>query len=267
MNEQDAHSKVLVTVCTYNEAKNVATLVPAIRQHLPQADILVVDDNSPDGTADVVRRFSDQDPHVSLLLRTSKSGLGAATIEGFRRGLAAGYEFIINLDADWSHPPDVLPKLLRAMDHADVAIGSRYVPGGAVRGWPWSRHMMSAGINWYSRFWLGLTARDCSGAYRCYRSSLLQQVDFSRLRALGYAFQEEVLFRCQECGARIVEVPIVFVDRQVGQSKINGREIVRALWDIAAVGIARRQQRSPSRPTTMSAIPGLLQSRECSGPG
>jgi dolichol-phosphate mannosyltransferase len=232
--------RILITLCTYNERENVATLVPALRTHCPTAVILVVDDNSPDGTADEVRRLAAADPQVQLLLRMNKEGLGAATVAGFRHGIEQGYDVILNLDADWSHPPEVVPKLIAALDDADVAIGSRYVPGGGVQGWPWFRHFMSQGVNWYTRFWLRLTPRDCSGAFRAYRAETLRQIDFTRIRSKGYAFQEEMLHRCQVVGCRFVEVPIVFVDRAVGQSKINRKEIVRALWDIAALAFERK---------------------------
>ncbi len=231
--------RYLVTVCTYNERDNVATLVPEIRRVLPAADVLVIDDSSPDGTADVVRALRATDPRVDLLLRTEKAGLGAATLHGFQEGIRRGYDVLINLDADWSHPPAVLPAMVAELAAADVVIASRYVPGGGVQGWPWKRRFMSWGVNGYSRFFLGLTARDGSGAYRAYRVAKLKEIDFARFRSMGYAFQEEMLFRCMRVGCRIRETPFVFVDREVGQSKINVREIVRALSDIAWLGVGR----------------------------
>lgn len=234
-----AAPRVLVTVCTYNEKDNIARLVPEIRKHLPVAHILVVDDNSPDGTADVVRRFTGEDPQVHLLLRMQKQGLGAATIHGLQQGVDEGYDFIINMDADFSHPPAVLPQLLAAMDQADVAIGSRYVPGGGVVDWGYIRPFMSWGINFYTRTLLGVKARDCSGAYRCYRAAKLKEIDFSKFRAKGYAFQEEMLYRCAAVGCKFAEVPIVFENRTVGESKINSKEVVRALKDIALLATDR----------------------------
>jgi dolichol-phosphate mannosyltransferase len=231
--------RYLVTICTYNERDNVATLVPEIRRVLPAADVLVIDDSSPDGTADVVRGLRATDPRVDLLLRTEKAGLGAATLHGFQEGIHRGYDVLINLDADWSHPPAVLPAMVAELAAADVVIASRYISGGGVQGWPWKRRFMSWGVNGYSRFFLGLTARDCSGAYRAYRVAKLREIDFARFRSMGYAFQEEMLFRCMRVGCRIRETPFVFVDRAVGQSKINVREIVRALSDIAWLGVGR----------------------------
>lgn len=232
--------RTLITLCTYNERENVATLVPALRTLCPSADVLVVDDNSPDGTAEEVRTLAAADPQVHLLLRMQKAGLGAATVAGFQWGMERGYEVLVNLDADWSHPPDVVPRLVQALSDADVAIASRYVPGGGIQGWTWVRHFMSRGINWYTRVLLRLTPRDCSGAFRAYRVEKLRLIDWGRFRSRGYAFQEEMLFRCRAVGCRFVEVPFTFVDRRVGQSKINYREIVRALWDIACLSVERQ---------------------------
>jgi len=232
-------SRLLVTICTYNERENIATLVPEIRAQFPIADVLVIDDSSPDGTADAVRQMQVHDPHVLLLLRTEKAGLGAATLAGFQHGMQLGYDFLINMDADWSHPPALLPQLWGAMSDADVAIASRYVPGGAIEGWSWKRHFMSRGVNVYSHLLLGLKPRDCSGAYRCYRAAKLREIDFTRFRSRGYAFQEELLYRCIRVGCRVREVPYTFVDRAIGQSKINVKEIVRALWNIACLGMDR----------------------------
>jgi dolichol-phosphate mannosyltransferase len=229
----DSPPRVLVTVCTYNERDNIARLVPEIRRCLPAADLLVVDDNSPDGTSDVVRQLAAEDPQVHLLLRQEKQGLGAATIAGFRWGIDKGYEYLINMDADFSHPPEILPLMLAAMKIADVAIGSRYVPGGGVSNWGWLRRFMSWGVNVYARTLLGLTPRDCSGAYRCYRVAKLRELDFDKIRAKGYAFQEEFLYRCARVGCRLTEVPIHFENRTAGESKINAKEVIRALRDIA----------------------------------
>jgi dolichol-phosphate mannosyltransferase len=240
--------RVLVTLCTYKERENLETLIPAIRSALPAADIVVVDDSSPDGTADFVRELSANDPAVHLLLRREKAGLGAATINGFRWGLEQGYDAIVNMDADFSHPPAVLPQLVAGLDRADVVIGSRYIPGGGIEGWPWFRHFMSQGVNVYSRLLLGLKCRDCSGAFRCYRSSLLRQVNFDHFRSQGYAFQEEILYHLKRLGARFEEVPIVFQDRVTGASKINRKEVVRALKDIFLLAIDRLRGRKIPAP-------------------
>ncbi len=248
MTSADSPDRIIVTVCTYNERENLQTLIPAIRAQLPQATILIVDDNSPDGTAEVVRSFNSTDPQVQLLLRQQKAGLGAATIAGFQAAMDRGAEFVINMDADWSHPPELLPTLVRLMDAADVAIASRYVRGGGMKNWGWHRYVMSWGINVYSRLMLGLSSRDCSGAYRCYRASKLREIDFARFRSRGYAFQEEILYRCRRVGCRFVETPFVFVDREIGQSKINVKEIFRAVWNIAQLAGDRMLNR-PVRKT------------------
>jgi dolichol-phosphate mannosyltransferase len=232
-----ANSRLVVTLCTYNERENIAKLVPSVLASLPFADILVVDDSSPDGTADVVRQFAAHDARVKLLLRTSKEGLGAATIAGFQWAIDQGYDFVLNMDADFSHHPRHLPALWACMDFADVAIGSRYVPGGGITGWSLKRHFMSRGINLYSHVLLGIHAHDCSGAFRCYRISKIRELDFKKIRSRGYAFQEEFLYRCTRVGCRIVETPIIFEDRVVGQSKINVPEMVRSLRDLFLLGL------------------------------
>ncbi len=231
--------RCVITLCTYNERENISRLIPEIRAALPQADLLVVDDNSPDGTSDVVRQLGEIDPQVHLLWRGGKEGLGAATLAGFLAAIERDYEFVLNMDADFSHHPRYLPALYAAMNEADVAIGSRYIPGGGITGWPFLRHFMSRGINIYSRWLLGLKSRDCSGAFRCYRVSKLREIDFSKFRSRGYAFQEEMLYRCARVGCRLVEVPIVFEDRIAGQSKINRMETVRALRDIFLLTLDR----------------------------
>ena len=232
-------SRLVVTVCTYNERENISRLIPLILAALPQADVLVVDDSSPDGTADVVRTLGRDDARVKLLLRTQKAGLGAATLAGFQWAIDHGYDFVLNMDADFSHHPRHLTAVFGAMQSADVAIGSRYVPGGEIVGWSLKRHVMSQGINVYSRVLLGLRARDCSGAFRCYRIAKLREIDFARFRSRGYAFQEEMLYRCARVAGRMVETPITFEDRIVGQSKINLREILRAVRDLFLLGLDR----------------------------
>ena len=175
-------SRLVVTLCTYNERENIGKLVPMILDVLPAADVLVVDDSSPDGTADVVRQMAAADPRVKLLLRTTKAGLGAATLAGFQWAIDHHYDFVLNMDADFSHHPRHLPAPWACMEMADVAVGSRYVPGGGIVGWSPTRHFMSQGINWYSHVLLGAKARDCSGSFRCYRISKLRELDFQKMR-------------------------------------------------------------------------------------
>ena len=234
----------LVTVATYNEIENLPRLVEEIFQYAPQAHLLVIDDNSPDGTGGWCDRRAAEDPRVHCLHRPGKLGLGTATIAGMKYAIEHGYPYVLNMDADFSHHPRHLPALLAGMEATadrpavDVMIGSRYVPGGRIEGWPWRRHFMSRAVNGYARRLLRLSPRDCSGAFRCYRTALLAQVDFDRVRSRGYSFQEEILWRLQRLGARFGETPITFVDRQHGQSKINLREAFGALRIILALGLA-----------------------------
>lgn len=231
--------RLLITVCTYNERENLPLLIPEIFAHLPDAEILIIDDNSPDGTGQLAEEFAAGNSRVHVLHRTGKLGLGTAILAGFRYAMEQNYEFVLNMDADFSHHPRYLPGLLELMDRCDVAIGSRYVPGGCAVGWPFTRRMMSRGINLYARLLLGLRTRDNSGAYRCYRVSKLRELDLHLIRARGYAFQEEILYRCVRVGCRLEETPILFEDRLRGQSKINYREVVTALWVIFVLGLDR----------------------------
>jgi len=232
----------LVTVATYNEIENLPLLVDEIFRYLPDAHLLVVDDNSPDGTGRWVDERAAIDPRVKCLHRTGKLGLGTAIIAAMQYSVQHGYRYLLNMDADFSHPPKDLPALVRAMEPAegpavDLAVGSRYVPGGGVVGWPLKRRLMSWGVNFYSRVMLGLRPHDTSGGYRCYRVSKLAAIDFSTFLSKGYSFQEEMMWRMKRVGARFAETPISFVDRVRGQSKINMREAWRAVWIIGRLGL------------------------------
>lgn len=230
-------SRILVTLCTYNERENIERLIPQIHQHLPQADVLVIDDASPDGTGNLVDALAQEDSRIHVLHRPGKLGLGTAILAGFRFGIDKEYDFLINMDADFSHHPRYLPALLEGMQEADVAIGSRYVGNGGIEGWGWLRHAMSRGINWYSRLLLGLKTKDCSGSFRCYRVSKLKEIAFEKVKAHGYAFQEEILYRCRRVGCRFREIPILFEDRRYGTSKISLKESCVAVWVIFRLGL------------------------------
>ncbi len=232
--------RTLVAVATYNEIETLPALVAEVFHWLPQADILVVDDNSPDGTGQWCDAESARDPRLRCLHRPAKLGLGTATVAALRYALEHGYAFVITMDADLSHPPRYLPDLLAAMDPPgrppmDVMIGSRYVPGGRIEGWPWYRHLMSRAVNAYARWLLKLKPRDCSGAFRCYRVAALGRLDFGALRSTGYSFEEEILWRLQRAGAVIGELPITFVDRNQGRSKVDRREALAALRTLLAL--------------------------------
>ena len=183
-------SRLLITLCTYNEVENLAQLIAGIHSHVPSADILIVDDASPDGTGIIADELAATDPRVKVLHRSGKLGLGSATVAAFRFGLAEGYDLLVNMDADFSHAPEAIPVLVDLAQRSDVAIGSRYVAGGEIVGWPLIRHVMSRGVNLVSRTLLGLSPRDTSGSFRCYRVSLLRKIDFDRIIAKGYAFED-----------------------------------------------------------------------------
>lgn len=233
-----ASERLLVTLCTYNERENLAALIPEIWRVVPAANVLVVDDNSPDGTGRLADDWAARDPRVRVVHRPAKLGLGTATLAGLRYAVENGYDFVVNLDADFSHHPGYIPALLGLMEHADVGIGSRYVVGGGVIGWGLRRHLMSRAINCYARTLLRLKTRDNSGAFRCYRVAKLRQLDFDRFVARGYAFQEEILYRCRRIGCRFEETPIIFENRRHGSSKINLRESLTAGWDILRLAVA-----------------------------
>eukprot|EP00913_Durusdinium_trenchii_P013338 g12519.t1 len=229
--------RLLVTLCTYNEIENIERLIPEIHAIAPDTDVLVVDDNSPDGTGDLADRMAAADSRIRVLHREGKQGLGSAILAGFRYGIDNGYDFLINMDADFSHHPRHFPALRECMQRADVGIGSRYVAGGGVVGWGFVRHFMSTSINIYARILLWLKTKDNSGSYRCYRLSKLKEVDFDLVRAKGYAFQEEILYRCRRIGCSFEETPITFEDRRYGTSKIGWSEVFAALWVIFYLGL------------------------------
>lgn len=229
--------RLLVTLCTYNERENLESIIPEIWQYAPQADILVIDDNSPDGTGKLADDMAARDSRVHVLHRPGKMGLGTATLAGLAYAIDHNYDFVLNLDADFSHHPRYIPALLDCMNRVDVGIGSRYVKGGGVVDWGLKRRLMSGAINWYARLFLRLRTRDSSGAFRCYRISKLRELDLARVRSRGYSFQEEILYRCRRIGCTFEETPIIFENRRHGFSKINWREAVAALWVIFVLAI------------------------------
>lgn len=225
-------ARLLISLCTYNERENLRELIPELRGVAATADILVVDDDSPDGTSDFVREMQQAgaSPWLNLISRKEVRGLGTATVAAFHFAIDHDYDLLLNLDADFSHPPRYIPDLLAAAKRADVVIGSRYVEGGRTPGWTLKRKLMSWGINAYARASLRLRTRDNSGAFRCYRVAKLRELDLAAIRARGYAFQEEVLYRLQKAGCTFEEVPITFEERRFGITKINLREAISALW-------------------------------------
>ncbi len=235
--------KTLVMTATYNEIENLPRLVDEVFKNAPDVDFLVVDDNSPDGTGKWCDERAAADPRVRCLHRAGKLGLGTAIVAGMKYAIEHGYAYVLNMDADFSHHPRYLPAIIATMDPpgqppVDVAIGSRYVPGGGVEGWPLKRHLMSRGVNLYARWLLWLRPKDCSGGYRCYRTATLAKLDFDRIRSRGYSFQEEILWMLRRAGAHCAETPIVFADREKGTSKINSKEAVNALKIILRLGLS-----------------------------
>lgn len=226
--------RTLVAIATYNEIENLPQLVAAIRQHVPEVDILVTDDNSPDGTGRWCDEHAATDKRFHVLHRSGKLGLGSAIVAGLKYAVENLYDFAITMDADLSHDPRHLPEILAAMhDEApppDVVIGSRYVTGGGIEGWPLYRRIMSRWVNWYARWMLNLKPHDCSGAYRCYRVAMLKTIRFEAIRSRGYSLLEEILWLLQCQGAEMREVPITFVDRTSGKSKISYREAWQLFW-------------------------------------
>jgi len=233
-------ARLLVSLATYNEAGNLRDLVVEIRKYAPHCDILIVDDNSPDGTGRIADELKSRLPSIQVIHRPGKQGLGTAILTAMNHAVAHGYDLYINLDADFSHPPRYIPDLLAGMADHDVMIGSRYVPGGGVENeFTFGRKLMSGAINWYARLLLGLTTRDNSGSYRCYRVEKLAEIDFRRVRSRGYAFMEEILYRCRQVDCRIAETPILFANRRAGASKINSAEVVYALQILPRLGLER----------------------------
>ncbi len=233
-----AEPRILVSVATYNERDNAVPLVREIRLALPAADVLVIDDNSPDGTGELADRLAVDDPHVRVMHRAGKLGLGTAILAGMRYAIDENYDSFLNMDADFSHHPRYLPAIVGGMGRNDVMIGSRYVKGGGTMNWPLSRRLMSTGVGLAVRMLMRIPARDTSGAYRCYRVSKLRAVRLERVRSRGYSFQQEVLYRCRRAGCKIGETPIVFEDRRAGKSKVNPKEAVRSMAMILMIGLA-----------------------------
>lgn len=231
--------KILVTLCTYNEVDNLRGLIPELLSLVPGANILVIDDNSPDGTGNLVSEMANRDERIRLLSRPGKQGLGTATLAGFRYAIEHDYDLLVNMDADFSHGPKYVPKLITAASDCDVVIASRYMPGGGVAGWTFRRKLMSQTINFWARFWLGLKTADNSGSFRCFRVARLAEVDWDLTVARGYAFQEEILYRCRRVGCRMTEVPFIFEDRRFGVTKINLKECIVAVWVIMLLGFQR----------------------------
>lgn len=217
--------KTIIVIPTYNEKENIGKLITDIfALAIPELRVIVVDDNSPDGTGAVVKNLITQYP-ITLLDRPGKLGLGSAYIVGFKKALELGAEFIFEMDADFSHNPTDIPRLLQAAEHADLVIGSRKIDGGKIDGWSWWRKFMSNGAMWFSRTLLRLKVRDVTAGFRVFKRKVLETIQLDAIKSNGYAFQEELLYRTQQLGYRIVEVPVTFIDRQKGKTKLSRKDI------------------------------------------
>ena len=232
--------KSLVVIPTYNEADNIGRLVPEVLARDPGLQVLVVDDSSPDGTADVVRARPEFGDRLHLLLRPEKRGLGAAYIAGFQWALReTDAEAVFEMDADFSHDPRAIDDFLREIEDYDVVLGSRYLQGVTVVNWPLRRLMLSVGANIYARWVTGMPIKDCTGGFKCFRRHVLEALPLDRIRSDGYSFQIEMNYHCWKRGFRIKEIPIVFTDRQVGVSKMSRRIVWEAMWMVWALRLRR----------------------------
>jgi hypothetical protein len=230
--------RLCVVIPTYNEAENLAAMVEEVHRYL-ECTILVVDDNSPDGTGDIADGLRAKDPAVSVLHRPGKAGLGPAYLAGFQWALAQGFDRIFEMDCDFSHPPWDLPRLAAACESAQLVIGSRYVPGGSTPGWPLRRRLLSRGANTYVRLWLGRRLHDWTAGFRCFQADLLRALPLDAVRSSGYAFQIEMAFRALRHGARVREIPIRFVDRDAGKSKMSRKIATEAIRLVPTLRLRR----------------------------
>jgi dolichol-phosphate mannosyltransferase len=232
--------RVAVIIPTYNERGNLEPITARLRTAVPDADLLVVDDNSPDGTGEIADKLAAGDPQVHVLHRPGKGGLGAAYIAGFGWAMEHGYGVLVEFDADGSHQPEQLPSLISALDGADLVIGSRWVPGGTVQNWPKSREILSRGGNTYARLMLGIKVRDATAGFRAYRASALAAIGISGVLSQGYCFQIDLVLRVLRAGLTVTEVPITFIERTEGTSKMSRAIVAEALWRVTQWGIAGR---------------------------
>lgn len=232
--------RIAVLIPTYNEAENLPRIVARVRSSVPEADVVVLDDNSPDGTGEIAESLAAADGAVHVIHRPAKQGLGAAYLEGFRWAIDAGYDAVVEMDADGSHQPEQLPRLLEAARDADLVIGSRWVPGGSVVNWPLHRKALSVGGNLYTRVLLGMPVHDATAGYRVYRASALATIGLGDVASQGYCFQVDLTWRAVRRGLQVVEVPIEFVEREIGDSKMSRGVAAESLRRITEWGVGHR---------------------------
>jgi len=244
----------LLVLPTYNERENLETMIKAILSYLPEITIWIVDDNSPDGTGQIATQLAAGDDRIDVIHRPGKLGLGTAYIEAFQRALAAGFDCVLQMDADFSHDPKYLPDLLQGLRDADAVIGSRYTDGGGTRNWSWVRQAISRGGNAVARHGLGVKTRDATGGYRAFRRSALEQLHFDDLRLRGYGFQIEVVYQLEHRGLRVKEVPIIFVERAAGRSKMSKDIVLEAILHIVRRRLGVLRGKPEPEPDTGRAV-------------
>lgn len=245
---------IRVIIPTYNEKDNITDLVKQILALPINTQVIVVDDNSPDGTGQIAQKLAAQDSRVGVIHRAGKLGLGTAYIAGFKKGLAEGADRLITMDADFSHDPAYIPALVSLANYYHITIGSRYIPQGGVVNWEWQRRFLSWGANAFARTMLGLKANDCTAGFRCYHREVLLNIDLDKIFSNGYSFLVEMLFKCQRQGYQVGEIPITFANRTHGQSKISQREIYKAMYTVLRLAGTRL---IPQRRVLVSALPPL----------
>lgn len=253
--------RAIIAIPTYNERENIVTLVEQIQSVAPSVDILIIDDNSPDGTGKVADDLAAQNRSVHVMHRPGKMGLGTAYIAGFRYAIEQGYDLVFEMDADFSHNPDYLPRFLELAEHADLVIGSRYIEGGGTPNWAPVRKFISGGGNIFARAVLDIPVHDCTGGYRCYRTAALRTLNLNAIRAQGYAFQVEMAYNFWKSGFRIRETPIIFEDRRVGASKMSRKIFIEAfLWVLRTrvTGDAAVRRKTPGNtPLSEASVPNV----------
>ena len=241
--DREPVGRVAVIMPTYNERENVEPVAARLRRAVPGADLLIVDDNSPDGTGELADKLAAGDSQVHVLHRPGKAGLGAAYIAGFQWALGRGYGAVVEMDADGSHQPEELPALLSALEGADLVIGSRWVPGGTVENWPKSRELLSRSANVYTRLALGIKIKDATAGFRVYRAATLRRIPLAEIESQGYCFQIDLALRTVRAGLTVAEVPIKFVERVHGSSKMSRAVVTEAFWRVALWGVTTRGRR------------------------
>ncbi len=239
--------RILVIIPTYNEMETLPRIMERVRASVPEAHVLVADDNSPDGTGQLADRMAETDDHVHVMHRRGKEGLGAAYLAGFAWALEQGYEVVVEMDADGSHQPEQLPDLLAALRGADLVLGSRWVQGGGVVNWPKHREVLSRGGNLYTRIMLGAPVHDATGGYRAFRAQTLRKLDLGQVSSQGYCFQVDLAWRALQRGLTVKEVPITFVERTAGTSKMSQKIVAEALWRVTVWGVQDKVGRLTGR--------------------